>query len=352
MLLLVGAYTMDMPNDVPGKARGISAYDFYPGEGRLEFRAYTPTVNPSYLWVDNTRKVVYAIRECPQEGGPGVVAYHVSRDKKRGVRFEQLSDVLTPGDHPCHLTGIGDTLIVSSYTSGTVDVFARKEDGAIGEHRQHFQLPVAGAGRPPHAHCAVFDARRSRVYICDLGGDRLRVFDRQEKDGTLHLLPDHGLNLPEGAGPRHIALHPSGDYAMIVCEYRGISVLVDLRGDKPRLLDTTLYLPERVADEASGAAIRVDATGRNVYVSDRKYSVVTALRFDPASHRYQPRDTYPSGGEAPREVSLSPDGKWLLTGNVKDHSVGVFRIQAGGGLQAYQVVKKVPSPTCLKWMKL
>ncbi|MBB4078542.1 6-phosphogluconolactonase [Lewinella aquimaris] len=350
MLLLVGAYTLDMEDGVPGRARGISAYDFYAGEGRLEFRGYTPTVNPSYLWVDEARKIVYAIRECPQEGGPGVVAYRVIRERNRSVTFEKINDVHTPGDHPCHLMGIDDTLVVSSYTSGTLDVFARGTEGELGEHLQHIELPPVRPGHPPRAHCTAFDRRRNRAYVCDLGSDRLLVFDRSG-DGCLTLLADHGVELPEGSGPRHLALHPSGDYATIICEYHGITLLVDLKEDKPRLVKSALYLPERAVDRASGAAITTDASGKNVYVSDRKYSVVTALRLDVREPRYQPRDTYPSGGERPRDINLSPDGQWLLTANVSDHTIGVFRVQAGGVLQLHHVVKKVPSPTCLKWMK-
>ncbi len=349
MLLLVGAYTIDMGDHAPGKARGISAYDFIPGEGRLEFRGYVPTVNPSYLWVDNLRKLVYAVRECPEQDGPGVVAYYLSRGKKREIIFTQVSDVNLNGDHPCHLVGVEDTLIVSSYTSGTIDVFAKNQQGRIGALLQHIKLPSAGAERAPLAHCATFDPKRNRIYICDLGGDRLRVFNRRP-DGTLDLLPQHGIDFPDGAGPRHIALHPGGDFAVVVCEHRGITVLVDLRGDKPVVADQTYYLPERVSDQASGAAIRMDRQGKYVYVSDRSFSVITSLRLDTKELRFLPRDTYPSGGERPRDVVLSADGNWLLAGNLKGHSIGLFRIQSGGALQLYNVVKKIPSPTCLKWM--
>ncbi len=351
MLLLVGAYTIDMGDQAPGKARGISAYDFLPGEGRLTFRGFVPTVNPSYLWVDNARKIVYAVRECPNEAGPGVVAFHLSRGKKREIRFTPVSDVSLHGDHPCHLVGLDNTLIVSSYSSGTIDVFHKGADGQVGEVLQHFKLPLAGTDRSPLAHCARFDAKRNRVYICDLGGDRLRVFDRTG-GGTLTLLPNLGINFPEGAGPRHLALHPDGDFAVVVCELRGITALIDLRGDRPHIVDQTYYLPERVSDQASGAAIRLDRGGKYVYISDRNFSVVTVLRVDLRAGKLLPRDTYPSGGDRPRDITLSADGNWLLAGNLKDHSVGIFRVRSGGVLQLYNVVKKIPSPTCLKWMAL
>ena len=351
MLLLVGAYTIDMDADTPGKARGIAAYDFSTRQGALTFRGYVPTVNPSYLWIDGPRQLVYAVRECPDKDDPGVEVFRVERAAGHKVHFTKVSEVSLHGDHPCHLTGVADTLIVCCYTSGTVHVFRKREDGSLGQEIQSFELPRVGSDRQPHAHCAAYDHRRERVYICDLGSDRLRVFERQA-DGSLQLLSGHGVAFPQGAGPRHIALHPSGDYAVVICELRGVTTLVDLREDTPRLVSSTPYLPERVADRASGAAIRMDAQGKNVYVSDRTFSVITHLRLTTEPAKYVSRDTVPSGGERPRDVCLSPDGHWLLTGNLKDHRIGVFRIGSGGALQLYHVVQKVPSPTCLKWLDI
>ena len=351
MLLLVGAYTIDMNEDAPGKARGISAYDFSSTTGQLVFRDYVPTTNPSYLWVDDNRRMVYAVRECPNADGPAVVAFRVARGPGNKVSFTPAGESLLHGDHPCHLTGIDNTLIVSSYTSGTVDVFAKAPDGTPGELLQHIALHLAGTNEQPRAHCAAYDHRRQRVYICDLGGDRLRVLRRRE-DGRLEALPKFGIDFSHGAGPRHVALHPSGDFAVVVCELRGITVLIDLRPDRPRIIHQTRYLPERVIDQASGAAVRMDASGKYVYVSDRRFSVVTALRLDVHAASLTTRDTYPSGGERPRDISLSPDGQWLLTGNLKNHTIGVLRRGAGGALQLHHVVRKVPSPTCLKWMNI
>ncbi|CAH0999675.1 6-phosphogluconolactonase [Neolewinella maritima] len=351
MVLLVGAYTIDMNENAPGKARGISAYDFSPTTGQLSFRGYVPTTNPSYLWVDDARKMVYAVRECPHSADPAVVAFRVARQADRRITFTPAGESLLHGDHPCHLVGIDDTLIVSSYSSGTVDVFAKSPEGTPGELLQHIALRLAGTNEQPHAHCAAYDPRRQRVYICDLGGDRLRVFARQA-GGQLTVLPDHGINFQDGAGPRHIALHPGGEFAVVVCELRGVCVLIDLREDRPRIIQEALYLPERVVDQASGAAVRMDASGKHVYVSDRNFSVVTAMRLDVRAGSLTVRDTYPSGGQRPRDISVTPDGQWLLTGNLKDHSIGVFRRGTGGGLQLHHVVKKVPSPTCLKWMTL
>ncbi|NJB87593.1 6-phosphogluconolactonase [Lewinella marina] len=347
MLLIVGGYTATMSDDAPGKASGISAYDFSPKDGRLEYRGHGKTTNPSYTCTDPARRMVYGVRECSRQDGAGVTAFRLQRGKGNKVVFEPTSNVSLEGDAPCHVALAERSLIVSCYASGTVHVVSLEDDGRIGEVRQRITLSAGEAD--PHAHCSVYDAARSRVYLCDLGSDRLRIFDRSP-DGLLTERRDWTIHFPEGSGPRHLVLHPSGEYLLVNFEYRGRLALVDLREGAPRVALNVPTLPERVVEGTSGAAIRLDRGGRNVYVSERKYSVISALRLEAAKPLLTLRDTLPSGGLRPRDILLSPDDQWLLAANLQDHSIGVFRVGAGGGLRLNHVIRKVPSPTSLAWM--
>jgi len=348
-MLIVGGYTENIEGNTSAKARGISVYDFFPSEGRIQFLGFTPADNPSYVITDRKRSIVYAVHELPEERGAGVSAHRISRNQKGKVRFEQLSKTDLPGDGPCHLAFAGNTVLVSSYNSGHLHVVSRKEDGSLGEMLQTIKLSANQAERPPHAHCTVYLADRNQVLLCDKGDDRLKVFDRAE-DGRLTERPELALTFPEHEGPRHIALHPDGQLAVVNGECVGRVHLVDLSGEKPLRANVANALPERVIDEAKGAAIKIGTNGKMVYVSDRAFSVVTALRIDERDKKLVVRDTFPSGGESPRDVSVSPKGEWLLSANTADHSVGVFRIGSRGELVHYHTFKKVPSPTCLAWL--
>ena len=348
MLLLLGTYTIDMGADAPGRARGISAFDFSPTTGKIIHRGTVEEVNPSYLSVDPTRKIVYGVRECPADEGAAVYAYRVVRKAGNKVTFEPCGTVDLQGDHPCHLSRIDDTLLVSCYSDGSVHVIALDEDGLPVRQLQRVQLDCAEPGA--HAHCAAYDAKRKRVFICDLGCDLLRVFQRHD-DGTLEELPDLALRFTKHSGPRHCVVHPTGEHLLVNCEHRGRVSLIDLDREAPAEILNVPSLPQRAVEGASGAAIRIDRRGRNVYVSERNYSVVSTLRLDVRDEpKLHTRDTYPSGGVRPRDIALSPDGKWLLSANLKDHSLGVFRIGSGGSLQLNHVVRNVKSPTCLAWL--
>jgi len=347
-MLIVGGYTENIEGNASAKARGISVYDFFPSEGRIQFLAFAPAINPSYLITDRKRSIVYAVRELQDERA-GITAHLVRRNKKGKVSFELLSDIDLSGLGPCHLTFAGNTIIASCYNSGHLHVLSRDEEGKLGEIIQTIKLSPSTPGNEPHAHCAAFDAARKRVYVCDLGDDQLRAFDRAD-DGTLTELPEMALSFPKGECVRHIALHPDGQLAVANGECIGRVHLIDLSGKKLLRATVANALPERVIDEAAGAAIKIGTNGKMIYTSDRTFSVVTVLRVDERDKKLVVRDTYPSGGESPRDVSVSPKGEWLLTANTGDHSVGVFRIDPRGGLVHYHTFKKVPSPSCLAWL--
>ena len=367
MLLLVGGYTRPMDDDTPGRARGLSAYDFAPHDGSLRFRGYVPCVNPSYVITDEARKIAYVVRECPagiqnlenMGGVAGVEAFRIRRTGDGKVHFEQISDCRIEGDHPCHLALTDDLLIASVYTSGNVHVFPVAADGTLSRTEQ--RIPLVGDGPEPeqdsaHAHCTAIDRRHGFVYLCDLGSDRLRVFDLHSAPTPPHLRPrpELSLELPPGGGggPRHIALTPDGEFAVVNCELVGKAHLLRLTDEGPRLLHTENYLPERAVDRASGAAVRIDPGGRNVYISERNFNLVTQLRIDVRAEKLVFRNTYPSGGEAPREAILSSDGEWLLAANMKTDSIASFRVGPKGALKHYRTTTGVPTPTGMAWLDL
>lgn len=348
-MLLIGGYTEPMGEDTPGHAKGISVYDFSPSDGGLRYLATQPAVNPSYLLTDRRRGLLYALRERGGREGAAVLAYRVERRKGNRVDFRPLGEVPLSGDHPCHLALAGDHLLVSSFTSGHVHVVGRDANGGLTEVLQDVALTATDPERGPRAHCTVHLPDSNRVLVCDLGDDRLKVFDR-DAAGRLAERPELAAVLSERSGPRHVAVTPSGQWAVVNGECIGKVCLLDLREDAPRVVHTVNALPERVVDQASGAALRLGPRGKMVYCTDRNFSVIVTLRLDERAGKLVLRDTYPSGGESPRDLALSPKGDWLLTANTNDDSVGVFRVDPRGGLVHFRTIRKIPSPTTIAWL--
>ena len=341
-----------MDENTPGRARGISVYDFDSKEGRLTFNAFvTDDKPPSYLVTDRSRSIIYSVCEHPAGEGAAVCAHKVKPPKTgQGgkVRFEPLGKVSLPGSDPCHLAFAGRNLAVSCYSSGHLLILPLAKDGAITEVSQVIEFSSA-TDRGSHVHCSVYQPSRSRLLVTDLGDDKLKVVELGE-DGLFAHVPELDVSFPEFTGPRHIALHPGGRLAVVNGECRGIVHLLDTSERRITALHGASALPERVVDQAHGAALRVAPNGKLVYVSDRNFSVINALRLDHRTEALRFRHSTPTGGEHPRDFQLSPDGRWLLVANLKSSSIGVFQVTPRGELTHYHTFGKVPTPTCLAWL--
>ena len=347
-MLVVGGYTQRMDENTPGKARGISVYDWVPGEANLVFLGFHKCSNPSYVLTDRSRQMVYAVSEHASGEGSAVAAVKVTRKKEGKPIFRQIAELPLTGDDPCHLAFGPRELVVSCYTSGEVIIIPLGPEGEFSGEPQYVRLPSDG-DRPARAHCAAYHAPTGRLLVADLGSGKLRVLRRGEEKGYLHHA-EQDLAFPDLHGPRHLSLHPNGNLAVVNGERQGRIQLIDLSNDALHSIHTANALPERVIDEAWGAALRLSKNGKMVYASDRNFSVVTALRIDERSGVVRFRHSDPSGGEHPRDLILSPDGDWLLTANTASSSVGVFKIDPKGELTHYRTIAKVPTPTAFAWL--
>ena len=348
MFLVVGGYTQRMDENTPGRARGISVYAFDQHDGGLAFAGYVKDSNPSYVITDRQRSIIYSVCELPAGEGSAVCAHKVSIDKTGKPRIEPLGKVELPGSAPCHLARVGRALAVACYGSGQLIIVGLEDDGNVGDVRQTITFTTT-TKRDSHIHCSVYQAARDRLLVTDLGDDKIKVLDRGA-DGQFTYRPELDVEVQDCQGPRHIALEPGGRFAIVNGECRGIAHLLDVSEEKIMKVHQTNVLPERVVDEAKGAAVRLSGNNRMVYISDRTFNVVNALRLDHRSATLRFRHSTPTGGAHPRDFILSPDDEWLLTANLQTSSIGVFKLNPKGELTHYRTVSKIPTPTSLAWL--
>jgi 6-phosphogluconolactonase len=138
-----------------------------------------------------------------------------------------------------------------------------------------------------------------------------------------------------GAGPRHMAFHPSRKWAYVINELNGTitSYSYDAtRGtlSEPQSLRTT---PEGFTENAS-AHVVVHPGGRFVYASNRAHNSLAVFAIDDTSGR--PRlvtiDTAEGMIRTPRDFTLDPNGAFALVANQGSGTLLVLRIGADGRL--------------------
>ncbi|WP_238429891.1 lactonase family protein [Chitinophaga agri] len=343
--LLVGTYTKSAEE-------GINVYAFNTTTGKLRFVSTAKDVNnPSYLVIAPDHQHVYTVNEN-DEGGVSAFAW----DTVSG-NLTFLNKQISGGAAPCYITtdADGKYVIVGNYSGGSLSVLPVREDGKIDAPVQTIEHTGRGPNKErqekPHVHCVVFGPDKNTLYVSDLGIDQVVIYNYKQGD-VLPLVPaDTGYAaLAPGAGPRHLTFHPNGKWAYIIHELDGKVTAFNYVNKKLVPFQTISMLPAGYKGPVSGADIHISPDGKFLYASNReKLNNIVIYSIDRKNGQLVKKGEQPTGGKAPRNFMIDPDGNFLLVANQNTDNVVVFkRNKLTGLLTSTGQEIKVPKPVCLK----
>jgi len=342
----VGTYTGD-------ESRGIYRFTLDPvsGEATLPVLA-AEAENPSFLAVHPNGRFLYAVGEMGDFQGEKTGAVNAFAIDPVSGDLRLLNQQQSMGAGPCHLVvdGSGRSVLVANYGSGTVAALPVGEDGRLGEPssvQSHSGTgPNESRQEGPHAHGLALDTGERRVFAADLGADRIFVYELDAAAGALAPCDPPAVALEPGAGPRHVALGPSGEHLYSINELDStVTVLrYDAATGNLESVQATSTLPDVFDGESWTAEIALSPDGRFVYGSNRGHDSLAVFAVDPSSGRLAPAGHVPTGGRWPRHFSIDPSGRWLLAANQHSDSIVVFRLDPESGMPS-PVGETVPVPT-------
>jgi len=340
--VFIGTYT------VRGSA-GIYRGEFDPESGALEIVGEAAADNPSFLAIGRGGSVLYAV--CEREEG-AVRAFAV--EQSRGGLSPLGESRSTHGSAPCHLAldGTRRWIVVANYGSGGGAVFPLNRDGSLGEAVDLYQHVGSGPHPErqarPHAHSATFDETGRRVYVADLGIDRIMIYELDQRNGRLRSGRPPWADLASGSGPRHMAFH--GGQAFVINELA--STIAGFRHDPATGeltgVHTVSTLPPGFTGENTCADIHVHPGGRFVYGSNRGHDSIAVFSLDRERGELAPAGHAAAGIAWPRGFALDPSGRFLLAANKNGDDIVTFAVnQATGLLDPTGSRCRVPSPVCV-----
>jgi 6-phosphogluconolactonase len=351
LTLYVGTYTS-------GKSEGIYVYRMDRTTGKLTRFSSVKSVNPSFLTIDKQKQFLYAVNEIGEYAGKpggGVSAFAI--DRATG-NLRLLNEQGTQGADPCHLSI--DTrrraLLVANYTGGSVTVLSVRADGTletVTDLKRHVGSSIKEQQKGPHAHCVIFDQHERFVLTADLGIDKVMIYQLDRKTGKLNPAKQEFAELPKGAGPRHLALHPSGDYLYVINELDSTmaSFKYDERYGTLTLIETVSTLPDNFTRTSYCADVHVSASGKFLYGSNRGHNSIVVFEVDLQTGKLKLVEHVSTEGDWPRNFTLDPTGAFLLVANQRSDNVVVFNIdQSTGRLTPTGNNYQLPSPVCLKFL--
>jgi 6-phosphogluconolactonase len=327
----VGTYT-------DGTSKGIYRFSLDLETGKATAPALAGEAkNPSFLALHPNGRFLYAASEVGDFGGAktgSVIAFAI--DKKTGD-LTRLNEVASEGGAPCHLVVDkgGKNVLVANYGGGTVAVLPIGPDGLLKKAsavRTHEgKGPNAQRQEKPHAHGIYLDAAERFALSPDLGADRVFVSRFDAAKGGLEA---HGEGvLDPGAGPRHLAFHPSGRFVYVINELTSTVSAFGYDAAKGQLtpLQTVSALPDGFKGTSYTAEVEASPDGRFLYGSNRGHDSLAIFAIEPASGRLTPAGHVPIGGPWPRHFKIDASGRVLIAAHQRGGTVGFFRLDPKTG---------------------
>jgi 6-phosphogluconolactonase len=250
--------------------------------------------------------------------------------------WQVIAQAPTGGSTPCNasMTPDGRQLWVANFRDvksdpagkGCVGVLELDAEASCAELLARFEHE--GSGRHTqrqtcsHPHCTAVDPSGRFVAVCDLGTDSVYVYAR-EAPRPRRL---HALRLDALTGPRHCAFDPTGKTLYVITEISNVLYALSLCPESGRLaVESACPLVEANRNDShSGADVAVSPDGRSVYGSLRAQNAVAFVRDGRCLQQIR------QGIGQPRAIALSPDGLWLVSGNLSHATLSVHRVGPDG----------------------
>jgi len=378
-LIMVSTYTDNaVLAHIPkgDKGDGVVSFHLDVKSGQL-MRLNTAAVGPNiaFLLKHPQLNIVYATTECINQNGE-VLTMALGPDGALTV----LQRTDAGGRSTCYLNLDRELrlLTVVNYWDAKVCTFSVNEDGTLGMACDMDMLPGAEyvmeknpdrmehwqyRQRWPHAHCAKSEPyNKDRMFVCDLGRDKVLHYVLDRETGKLRLTGD--VQLERGIGPRHIEFHPRLRVAYVTCELNSTVLVCQFNKDREsQITADSLPLMDDVEDKGAllrqvqvlstlpgdwhnqfslneqgiwkaashSSEIRLHPNGRFLYIGNRGHDSIACFMIDQQTGLLTLAGVCPSGGKTPRNFDVDASGKWMVVGNQDSNILTVHAIDDSNG---------------------
>lgn len=200
----------------------------------------------------------------------------------------------------------------------------------------------------PHPHYVGFTPELDKLYVVDLGLDKVLLFDVSE-DGTLVLDEMHSFDLTPGTGPRQMTFSKDGKYAYVVGELTNTIHVYQYQDHTFTLVQTVdTYDKEEYPDETSVAGeMTFLENGDYLFVTNRGHDSVTCFKVDLETGKLSYRD-FADTSPNPRAIHVFKD-RWLVVGCQKGGIIEVveFSKEKDGLLFDRDYSYAINEPVCI-----
>lgn len=334
-----------------GDSHGIKIYDVDMEKGRFIEKDKVEITNSSYVTISHNGKFLYSITDF------GVEAYTILKDGN----LELINFAPINGMRGCYVsTDYTDCfLFVAGYHDGKLTVLRLKEDGAIGEITDeifHKGLgSIAERNFRPHINCARMTHDNKYLLVADQGMDHVNVYRFDAVNGKV-VLADVIRSEMESA-PRHIKISKDGRFIYIVHEWKCYIDVYSYEEVNGQPMFEKVQTAETIRSERGSS----NACSALTFSADYKYLLstiagdnsVVLYSVDEKSGMLTKIFTLPVSGEYPKDASLFPNNKFLVSLNHETNDMTFFHVDTQNGTMVMNGAPiPVDVPNCIIFHKL
>jgi len=306
--------------------------------------------NPSYFCISEKKGLIYAANEVMEFNGIKGGGVTVLKYNRETGNSEKIKDLMVPKGGPCYisLSPQEDYLLLASYSSASIAVVTLDEKGLPLNVTDTISF-LPNEKSVSHPHMIAFGPSGKKVYLTDLGLDRIVIYDFDNAAGRLTATPGGVIDLPEGSGPRHFVFNQAGTKMYVIFELHSTISVFDVNENGGlRPIQTLTTLGDGFSGESFCADIHLGISEKYLYGSNRGENTIVVFTIE-SDGKLSLSGRTSCGGNWPRNFVIDPSGKYILVGNQKSGEISLFRIDAKTGIPNYIDDYKFGAPACLKF---
>jgi 6-phosphogluconolactonase len=332
-----------------GENNGIHLYDIDCENGILTKRKVIEASNASHIWVSANGKYLYSILD----GGVGV--YKILPDGD--LEFINKKDINAMRGRFLSTDLSGKYLFIGGYHDGKITVMHTHRDGRLGsimDSLYHKGIgSVAERNSRPHVTCVIMTPDNKFLCAVDNGIDQVKIY-RINDENKLELADI--LRMKRESAPRVIRFSPDGKTAYILTQITNTIEVYSYKYDehnnyptfeKLQSISTLSDELDPMYDAASGLCFCPD--GKHLFSSSAGDNTVAMFSINPEDGTLTKEFALPISGEYPKDITVLPGGKYLLSANHESDTITIFKIDYDKKLiMMHGKPISVPAPNCIR----
>lgn len=329
---------------------GIKIYDVDMEKGRLTETDEVEITNSSYIALSHDRKFIYSITD------QGVVAFKIREDG----HLEEINKGSINGMRGCYLSTDfeGKFLFVGGYHDGKITVLRLREDGGVGEITDevfHKGIgSVAERNFRPHVNCVKMT--RDNKYLCaaDLGMDHITVYRLNHETGKIKQVDVVRSELE--SAPRHLTFSQNGNFMYVIHELKNYIEVYHYEEREGEPYFEKIQRVSTVIGDGTGvaaSAIRFSMDYKYLLASNAGDNSVIMYKADAETGLLETLFCLPVSGDYPKDASLFPDAKHLVSLNHESDTLTFFAVDTKENVIVMNGPElQVDKPNCVVFKKI